>query len=71
MDIQSKIDECKTYLNNTDWADSKLRDLELEAEAKGASQEEIKELRVEHYETYKDLYEQRKECRKFIDEHQL
>lgn len=67
---QNKINEYKAYLNDTDWVNAKLKDLELEAQAQGKTEEEIAEMKKEYFEKYADLYAQRKVARAYIDEHQ-
>lgn len=63
-----RIDVLKKHLSDLDWVNAKLKDLELKAEAEGKTEEEIKQLRVDYYEKYKDIYQDREDTRNKIDE---
>lgn len=63
-----RVDVLKKHLSDLDWVNDKLKDLELKAEAEGKTEEEIKQLRVDYYEKYKDIYQDREDTRNKIDE---
>lgn len=63
-----RVDVLKKHLSDLDWVNAKLKDLELKAEAEGKTEEEIKQLRVDYYEKYKDIYQDREDTRNKIDE---
>lgn len=63
-----RVDVLKKHLSDLDWVNAKLKDLELKAEAEGKTKEEIKQLRVDYYEKYKDIYQDREDTRNKIDE---
>lgn len=63
-----RVDVLKKHLSDLDWVNAKLKDLELKAEAEGKTEEEIKQLRVDYYEKYKDVYQDREDTRNKIDE---
>lgn len=63
-----RIDVLKNHLSDLDWVNAKLKDLELEAESEVKTEEEIKAIRLEHYQKYAEIYADRKQTRAQIDE---
>lgn len=57
----------KEYIHSTDWVDCKLVDLLIEAFAQEKTNEEIKQIILDHHEKYIDVYTDRKQTREKID----
>lgn len=64
----NRIDVLKKHLSDLDWVNAKLKDLELNAESEGKTEEEIKQLRSEYYQKYQEIYNDRADTRNKIDE---